>query len=182
VSIDAADTSHAANASYTADGLLNIPISDTAALRMNASYKDVAGFINASNAAVFNAQQQPALADPANPLTSGFRTQSLRDIDSALSTYFRAALLWHVTPGSTPLSPINARTTTRTHSPGKARAIVYRRGLHPTRSGPSNRRSELAHAVGGCGLRHGDIIDRPMPKTTIRAIMMSRRSCSTTIP
>jgi hypothetical protein len=36
---------------------------------------------------VFNAQQQPALADPSNPLTSGFRTQSLRDIDSALSTY-----------------------------------------------------------------------------------------------
>jgi outer membrane receptor protein involved in Fe transport len=99
VSVDAADTSHAANGTYTADGLLNIPISDTAALRMNASYKDVAGFTNASNAVVFNAQQQPALADPANPLTSGFRTQSLRDIDSALSSYFRTALLWHVTPG-----------------------------------------------------------------------------------
>ena len=41
----------------------------------------------------------------------------------------------------------------------KRGAIVYRRGLHPPRPGPSNRRSELAHAVGGCGLRHGDIID-----------------------
>jgi outer membrane receptor protein involved in Fe transport len=99
LSLDAADTSHAANGSYTADGLLNIPISETAALRVNASYKEVSGFINASNAVVFNAAEQPALANPASPLTSGFRTESLRDIDAALSTYFRASLLWHSIPG-----------------------------------------------------------------------------------
>lgn len=99
LTLDAADTSHAANGSYTADGLLNIPISENAALRMNASYKETSGFINASNAVVFNAQGQPLLADPQNPLTSGFRTQSLRDIDAALSTYFRASLLWHLIPG-----------------------------------------------------------------------------------
>ncbi len=99
LSVDAAETSHAANGSYDADGMLNIPISDTAALRVTANYKEIAGFINASNAVVFNAQQQPALLDPSSPLTSGFRTQSLKDIDSALTTSFRASLLWHVTPG-----------------------------------------------------------------------------------
>ena len=99
LTVDAADTSHAANGTYTADGLLNIPLSENAALRVNANYKETSGFINASNAVVFTAQGQPVLADPSNPLTSGFRTQSLRDIDAALSTYFRASLLWHVIPG-----------------------------------------------------------------------------------
>lgn len=99
LSLDGAETSHAANGSYTMDGMLNVPIADTVALRVNANYKETSGFIDASNAVVFGAGRQPVLADPTNPLTSGFQTQSLRSIDSALSTYFRASLLWHVLPG-----------------------------------------------------------------------------------
>lgn len=97
--LDAADTSHSANGSYSAEGMLNVPIADVAALRLNASYKTTSGFINASNAVVFGADRQPVLADPTNPLTSAFKTESLKDIDSALSSYFRAAFLWHATPG-----------------------------------------------------------------------------------
>jgi len=77
ISADASGTSHAANGSYTVDGLVNIPISD---------------------AVVFDARAQPILTDPANPLTSNFQTESLRGIDSARSTYARASLLWHVAP------------------------------------------------------------------------------------
>ncbi len=97
VSADASDTSHAANGSYTLNGLVNIPLSDTAAVRMSAGYKTISGFINADNAVVFAGNAQPVLADPGNPLTSNFKTESLRDIDSATSMYARAALLWHVT-------------------------------------------------------------------------------------
>ena len=97
VSADAASTSHAANGSYDLAGILNVPIAETAALRVNAGYKKTAGFIDAHDAVVFTGNAQPVLADPSNPLTSGFATQSLRDIDSAQSMYARAALLWHVT-------------------------------------------------------------------------------------
>lgn len=97
ISADASSTSHAANGSYTLNGLVNIPISDAAAVRMNAGYKTVSGFINADNAIVFGPNAQPVLADPANPLTSNFKTESLRDVDSANSMYARASLLWHVT-------------------------------------------------------------------------------------
>jgi outer membrane receptor protein involved in Fe transport len=97
LSLDTSTTSHAANESYTANGLLNIPLAETAALRVNVGYKAIAGFINASNAVVFTGQQQPALADAASPLTSGFGTQSLEGIDAARSAYVRASLLWHVT-------------------------------------------------------------------------------------
>ncbi len=98
VDADASGTSHAANGSYGLNGLLNIPLSDTAAVRLNAGYKTISGFINADNAIVFGPNAQPVLADPANPVTSNFTTESLHDIDSATSEYARISLLWHVTP------------------------------------------------------------------------------------
>jgi iron complex outermembrane receptor protein len=98
VSADASTTSHASNGSYATNGMLNIPLSDTAAIRMNAGYKSTSGFINANNAVVFGPNTQPLLADPSAPLTSGYITQSLHDIDSALSQYERLSLQWHMTP------------------------------------------------------------------------------------
>ncbi len=98
LSIDASNTSRASDASYGASGLVNIPLGDTAAFRGNAGYTSTAGFINASNAVVFGPNAQPVLANPASPLTSNFVTQPLKDVDSAHSSYARAALLWHVTP------------------------------------------------------------------------------------
>jgi outer membrane receptor protein involved in Fe transport len=97
VSVDASATSHAANGSYGINGLLNVPLTDTAAVRLSAGYKTISGFINADNAIIFGPNAQPVLADPSNPLTSNFATQSLHDIDSALSQYERIAFLWHVT-------------------------------------------------------------------------------------
>src|ERR1700692_77922 len=54
ISADGSTTSHAANGSYTVDGIINIPISDTAALRVNGGYKTISGFIDAHNAVVFD--------------------------------------------------------------------------------------------------------------------------------
>ena len=97
--IDGAATDHAANGSFSTDGMLNIPLGDSAALRVNVGYRGISGFINASNAVVFDQNYQPVLANPSSPLTSPFATQTLKDIDSALSTYQRAEVLWHVTSG-----------------------------------------------------------------------------------
>lgn len=94
--VDGSSTSHASNASYSTNGMLNIPLGDSAALRANAGYRSVSGFINASNAVLFDKTYQPVLADPSNPLTSNFATHSLRNIDSAISTYARAEILWHI--------------------------------------------------------------------------------------
>jgi len=94
---DASTTSHAANGSYSVDGLVNLPLSDVAAVRVNAGYKTISGFINAGNAIVFGPNEQPVLANPADPLTSNFKTQTLHDVDSARSMYARGSLLWHVT-------------------------------------------------------------------------------------
>jgi iron complex outermembrane receptor protein len=98
LSADASSTSHASNGSYTLNGMLNIPLTDTAAVRMNAGYKTISGFVNADNAILFGPGAQPELANPSDPLTSTFKTTSIHDIDSALSAYARLAMLWHVTP------------------------------------------------------------------------------------
>ena len=95
--IDGSETSHSSNASYAANGMLNVPLGASAALRLNVGYRSISGFINASNAVVFDGNYQPVLADPSHPLTSNFATQTLKDIDAAISTYQRAELLWHVT-------------------------------------------------------------------------------------
>ncbi len=95
VAVDAASTSRAANGSYDTTGMLNIPLGATAAVRLNAGYRQISGFTNASNAVVFDQNYQPVLQDPTNPVGSPFKTQALRDIDSATSRYARAELLWH---------------------------------------------------------------------------------------
>ncbi len=96
--VDDATTSHASGNSFGTNGVINIPLSETAALRIGAGYRDTAGFINAPNAIVFGPNYQPQLADPANPLTSALKTQALKGVDSARSSYLRVAALWHVTP------------------------------------------------------------------------------------
>ncbi|MDE2305067.1 MAG: TonB-dependent receptor [Gammaproteobacteria bacterium] len=94
VSTEVSATKHAAHASYQTDGILNVPIGHDAAVRLDAGYQSVAGFIDASNAVVFDSHQQPVLADPANPLTSGLTYQRLRGINAAESYYVRVAADW----------------------------------------------------------------------------------------
>lgn len=98
LSADGSTTSNATGNSYGVNGLINVPLSETAALRVSGGHRQVAGFTNAANAVVFGANYQPALSDPAHPLTSPFQTQTLKGVDASTSSYLRAALAWHVTP------------------------------------------------------------------------------------
>src|SRR3984893_9552134 len=52
------------------NGMLNLPFSDTFAVRLNASWTDEAGFINQPNLYVLDGAGAPVASDPANPLTS----------------------------------------------------------------------------------------------------------------
>lgn len=78
------------------EGVVNIPLSDRAAIRVSAGYKDVAGVFDANNVVNFDASGEPALADPANPLTSGFTTRRVEDSDTSESYHVRAALNFDV--------------------------------------------------------------------------------------
>jgi iron complex outermembrane receptor protein len=82
--------------------MLNVPITDTFAVRLNAGYDREAGFINADNAVIFNTpggvnlHSQPVLANPANPLTSPYLTTTDHGINSSEVWFVRGDALWHI--------------------------------------------------------------------------------------
>jgi iron complex outermembrane receptor protein len=93
-SADTSTTDHSMGASYSFEGIINIPLGDTVALRANAGYSKLNGFINGTHAARFDKSGQPLLADPANPLTSDYLYQQINDVDDSNSKYGRVSLLW----------------------------------------------------------------------------------------
>ena len=99
LSMDGSKTDHASQDSYGVKGVLNVPLSPTLGFRMSAGFDRTAGFINAANAVVFTPHQQPVLADPANPVTSGLTYQTLNHIDDARSLGLRTTLLWKPAAG-----------------------------------------------------------------------------------
>jgi iron complex outermembrane receptor protein len=94
VTADTSGTEHSEGPSYSFDGIINIPLGDTVAVRANAGYSKLTGFINGLNAARFDKSGQPLLADPDNPLTSDYLHQQINGVDSSNSKYGRVSLLW----------------------------------------------------------------------------------------
>ncbi|MDR3507912.1 MAG: TonB-dependent receptor [Caulobacteraceae bacterium] len=97
-------TDHADKPNSSLDVMLNLPITDRAALRLNAGYDQNAGFITADNAVVYDKKgaflplgAQPILANPGDPLNSGFVTQTLHGINSSKTWYVRADALLKAT-------------------------------------------------------------------------------------
>ena len=94
VSAETSGTEHSEGPSYSFDGIINVPLGDTVAVRANAGYSKLTGFINGLHAARFDKNGQPLLADPDNPLTSDYLYQQINGVDSSNSKYGRVSLLW----------------------------------------------------------------------------------------
>jgi len=94
VTADTSGTEHSSGAAYSFDGIINVPLGETVALRANAGYTKLPGFINGVHAARFEQNGQPLLADPDNPLTSDYLYQQINDVDGSNSKYGRVSLLW----------------------------------------------------------------------------------------
>jgi iron complex outermembrane receptor protein len=63
------DTDHTHEPNGDVNGMLNIPLSDTLAVRLNAGLSYDAGFINQPDLYVLNSQKQPISAEPGNLLS-----------------------------------------------------------------------------------------------------------------
>lgn len=63
------DTAHTENPNEDVTGMLNIPLSDTFALRLNAGFTDDAGFVNAPNLYRLDASGAPIAAQPGTLLS-----------------------------------------------------------------------------------------------------------------
>ncbi len=89
----ASDTAHTHTMNWDVNGMLNLPIAESLALRLNAGYTDEAGFINQPQLYVLNSSGAPASVQPGN-LLSPPQTAVQDGINSNLYRTARAALLW----------------------------------------------------------------------------------------
>lgn len=78
-------------------GILNIPVTDNFAVRLNASYREEAGFMDFPSLIVrdtnsaFDPQALPVLEDPTDLLNSDFARTSAKDADDSDALFLRAA-------------------------------------------------------------------------------------------
>lgn len=79
------------------EGILNIPISDNFAVRLNASFREEKGFMDFPNLVVrdtnqtFDPQALPVLENPSDLVNSGFARTSVKDADDSEALYLRGA-------------------------------------------------------------------------------------------
>ncbi len=91
------DTANADEPSAGFDAIVNIPANDRLAFRGSAGYEKLSGFTDALSVAALNAQSQPVLANPADPLHSSPAFTEQKGIDSSSTYYMRGAGLWKIT-------------------------------------------------------------------------------------
>jgi outer membrane receptor protein involved in Fe transport len=87
-------TTAAGETNYTVEGAVNIPLGDKLALRLSGGRDYIAGIIDADRLAVLDANGQPVLANPADPLHSGVVYTKQKDVDQADTDHLRVALKW----------------------------------------------------------------------------------------
>jgi outer membrane receptor protein involved in Fe transport len=87
------DTAHTHALNYDVNGMLNLPVSDTFALRLNAGYTEEAGFINQPDLYALNAAGEPIAAQPGNLLSQPV-TYSANGTNSYQYSSARIAALW----------------------------------------------------------------------------------------
>ncbi len=90
------DTDHTHTTNEEISGMINIPLAETLAVRVNAGWSGDAGFINQPNLYVLDPAGAPVLSDPTN-FQSPAVTQSEKGTNSYIYRNARVALLWKPT-------------------------------------------------------------------------------------
>src|SRR5579872_5305095 len=87
------DTSHTHTLNKDVNGMLNVPLSEQLAFRLNAGYTTDAGFIDQPNLYVLNAAGEPVPTQPGN-LLSPPTTYSRKGVNAYQYRTVRASILW----------------------------------------------------------------------------------------
>jgi iron complex outermembrane receptor protein len=87
-------TAHTHSVNDDVSGMLNLPVTDTFAVRLNASFTDDAGFINQPNLYLLNSAGVPVAENPGSPLTSPPAKYSEDGVNSYEYRTARVAALW----------------------------------------------------------------------------------------
>lgn len=89
-------TDHSDDLSYSVEGVANLPLSDSLALRATGGYESISGFTDALRLVAYDPDNQPILADPTDPLNSGLTFRRQDDVDDSDTKHLRVALSWDI--------------------------------------------------------------------------------------
>jgi iron complex outermembrane recepter protein len=89
-------TQNAADPSYSFGGIVNVPLTETFAVRGAVEYRKDSAFTNALNEAKFGPNAQPLLPTGADPLTSDQIYGPRNGVDAADTLALRTSALWNV--------------------------------------------------------------------------------------
>jgi outer membrane receptor protein involved in Fe transport len=95
MTVGISSTEDADEPNYIVDGMVNMPLGESAALRISAGFEQHAGFVDGRRLAV-GGFEAPRLADPADPFGTPLATEYEEDINDADQWYLRASLLWNL--------------------------------------------------------------------------------------
>jgi iron complex outermembrane recepter protein len=95
--VGAGHTQNAGSANYDGDLIVNLPLTSTFALRLEAGDTHQAGFINLPNAYALGPDRAPLLAEPGNELSSQPLYAPQRRINDSTIHNYRVAALWQAT-------------------------------------------------------------------------------------
>ncbi len=97
ISGDVGKTKGAGSADYSVDGVINIPVGDTLAIRASACYDRSAGYIDYTNLYVLDGNRAPALADPSDVIGSSAQKYTLKNANKDVTWNARVAAYWEPT-------------------------------------------------------------------------------------
>lgn len=95
--VGAGDTYNSRSPNFDGDLVVNLPVTSTLALRLEAGDTHQAGFINLPNAYALGPDRAPLLAQPGNELGSPPVYAPLKDANGSTIHNYRAAALWQAT-------------------------------------------------------------------------------------
>ena len=94
VEVGLSKTAHTHALNEDVSGMLNLPLSDTFAIRLNASWTDDAGYVNQPNLYVLDGSGVPVSSDPANALTAAPQKYSKDGVNAYQYRTARVSALW----------------------------------------------------------------------------------------
>ncbi len=89
-------TEEAGDENYDLAGVINLPVTDSFAIRVAGGQLKNSGFTDANRAIVLDNGLTPTFVDPTNPFTSPLQERRIEDHDDGTLWHVRASALWQV--------------------------------------------------------------------------------------
>lgn len=132
-----AGVSDAGKPAYSADAIVNIPVTNRFAFRVSAGYEKIPGVIDATHLISLDTNGNPLLANPSDYFGSSPVYHTKKDVDDADIRYVRGSALWEATDNLQALLTVQHQETKASDFTGENPDAAEKRESTRFRTSPS---------------------------------------------